>query len=65
MDHHPGADWITIRALTTLATLYALDGGEYVSYILGAPEFVNEDFRALFADGVPSVTPLVVKRDGP
>ena len=48
-----------------LATLYALDGGEYVSYILGAPEFVNEDFRALFADGVPSVTPLVVKRDGP
>ena len=48
-----------------LATLYALDGGEYVSYILGPPEFVNEDFRALFADGVPSVTPLVVKRDGP
>ena len=37
----------------------------YVSYILGAPEFVNQSFAGLFADGVPSVTPLVVKRDGP
>ena len=48
-----------------VTALYALDGGEYVSYILGAPEFVNEDFRALFADGVPALTPLTVKSDGP
>ena len=45
--------------------LYALDGGEYVSYILGAPEFVNDDFRALFAEGLPSLTPLTVRSDGP
>ena len=48
-----------------VTALYALAGGEYVSYILGAPEFVNEDFRALFADGVPALTPLTVKSDGP
>ena len=48
-----------------VTALYALDGGEYVSYILGAPEFVNEDFRALFAGGLPSLTPLTVKSDGP
>ena len=46
-----------------VTALYALEGGEYVSYILGAPEFVNEDFRALFADGVPALTPLTVKSD--
>ena len=48
-----------------LTALYALEGGEFVSYILGAPEFVNEDFRALFADSVPALTPLTVKSDGP
>ena len=48
-----------------VTALYALDGGEYVSYILGAPDFVNGDFRALFADGVPALTPLTVKSDGP
>ena len=48
-----------------VTALYALDGGEYVSYILGAPEFVNEDFRALFVDGVPALTPLTVKSEGP
>ena len=48
-----------------VTALYALDGGEYVSYTLGAPGFVNEDFRALFADGVPALTPLTVKSEGP
>ena len=48
-----------------LTALYALEGGEFVSYILGAPEFVNEDFRVLFADSVPALTPLTVKSDGP
>ena len=48
-----------------VTALYALDGGEYVSYTLGAPEFVNEDFRALFADGVPALTPLTVQSEGP
>ena len=49
----------------SIVALYALHGGEYVSYILGAPGFVNEDFRALFADGIPALTPLTVKSDGP
>ena len=48
-----------------VTALYALAGGEYVSYILGAPDFVNGDFRALFADGIPALTPLTVKSDGP
>ena len=48
-----------------VAAVYALHEGEYVPYILGAPDFVNRVFAELFADGVPSVTPLVVKRDGP
>ena len=48
-----------------VTALYALDGGEYVSYILGAPEFVNEGFAGLFADGVPSLTPLIAKSEGP
>ena len=48
-----------------VTALYALDGGAYVSYILGAPGFVNEDFRALFADGIPALTPLTVKSEGP
>ena len=37
--------------------------GVWVSYILGAPEFVNGEFRELFADGLPVATPLVGKRD--
>ena len=42
-----------------------LDGGEYVSFILGAPELVNEGFVALYADGIPALTPLIAKSEGP
>ena len=49
----------------SVTALYALDGGTYISYILGAPEFVNAGFLALFADGVPALTPLTVKSEGP
>ena len=48
-----------------LAALYALSDGVWVFYIVGAPEFVNLEFRELFTDGVPSATPLVGKRDAP
>ena len=48
-----------------VAALYALDSGAFVSYILGAPDFVNADFRALFAEGLPALTPLVARSDGP
>ena len=50
------------RAVTAL---YTLRDGDYVSYILGAPAFVNAPFAALFPDGVPSVTPLVAKSAEP
>ena len=48
-----------------VAALYAIHDGEWVSYILGAPEFVNQPFRELFADGLPAVMPLVAKSEGP
>ncbi len=47
-----------------VTALYALHDGAYVSYILGAPAFVNQSFSELYAEGVPAVTPLVVKSDG-
>ena len=47
-----------------VAALYALSEGEFVSYILGAPAFVNQSFRDLFADGVPPMTPLVARSEG-
>ena len=37
----------------------------WVSYILGAPEFVNQSFRELFADGTPVARPLVAKGEEP
>ena len=46
-----------------VVAVYALHEGEYVPYILGAPELVNRSFRELFAGGVPAATPLVAKRD--
>ncbi len=48
-----------------ITAIYALDEGGYVPYILGAPDFVNRTFRELFADGLPSITPLVARSDGP
>ena len=47
-----------------ITALYALSEGEFVSYILGAPDFVTQPFRDLFADGVPLMAPLVVKSEG-
>ena len=48
-----------------VTALYTLSGGEYVSYIIGAPEFVNARFGGLFADGVPALTPLTVRSESP
>ena len=48
-----------------VSAVYALVDGEYVSYILGAPDFVTAAFRELFAAGVPAATPLVTKGEGP
>ena len=48
-----------------IVTVYALHEGVYVSYILGAPDFVNAGFVELFPDGLPSITPLVAASNGP
>ena len=48
-----------------VTALYTLSEGEFVSYILGAPDFVNRAFRDLFADGLPLMTPLVARSEGP
>ena len=48
-----------------ITALYTLSEGEFVSYILGAPEFVTQPFRDLFADGLPLMTPLVARSEGP
>ncbi len=48
-----------------VSALYTLHDGAYVSYILGAPDFVNRPFRDRFVDGVPALTALVVASDGP
>ena len=47
-----------------ITALYVLSEGEFVSYILGAPAFVNQSFRDLFAGGVPPMTPLVARSEG-
>ena len=48
-----------------VTALYTLDGGEWVSYILGVPEFANDRFSELYAGGVLALTPLIVKSEGP
>ena len=47
-----------------VTAVYVLADGEWVSYILGAPEFANQSFLELYADGLPSITPLVAKSEG-
>ena len=47
-----------------VTALYALSEGEFVSYILGAPDFVTQPFRDLFAGGLPLMTPLVARSEG-
>ncbi len=42
-----------------VVALYALADGAYVPYILGAPRFVNQPFRELFAEALAPLTPLV------
>ena len=49
----------------SVTALYVPHEGEYVSYILGAPDFVNEPFVALYRDGLPALAPLIAKSAGP
>ena len=59
------ADLETCARSLGVTAVYALIEGEYVPYILGAPEFATASFRALFPDGVPAATPLTVRAEGP
>ena len=58
-------DLVACAGSRHVTALYVLDGGEYVSYIVGAPELVNARFVELFPDGVPALTPLIARSDGP
>ena len=57
-------DLATCAASRDVTAVYALREGEYVSYILGAPDFVNASFGELFSDGLPAVTPLLTRSGG-
>ena len=48
-----------------VTAFYSWVDGDFVPYILRAPDFVNERFRALFPDGLPADTPLIAQRDLP
>ena len=48
-----------------VTALYALHAGDWVPFILGAPDFVNRPFLEVFNDGLPAVTPMVAKSDSP
>ena len=58
-------DLVACAESRAVTALYLLDDGEWVSYVVGAPDIVNTDFRALFAGGVPTFTPLVAASPGP
>ena len=61
----------TVEALAGCAesrdavALYTLREGDYVLYIPGAPDFVNQRFVELYPDGVPPLTVLVAATGGP
>ncbi len=48
-----------------IGALYVLHEGGYLVHIPGAADFVNEAFAAVYADGVPALTPLLVWSAGP
>jgi len=48
-----------------IKALWTTRNGAWVSYILGAPDFVNRAFRELYPDGVPADTPLLAISEGP
>ena len=58
-------DLVVCAVSRHIVALYMLDNGIYMSYIVGAPDFVNRSFQELYPDGVPSVTPLIAGSDGP
>ena len=58
-------DLVTCAEGRDIVAVYPLHDGAYVTYILEAPDLVNRGFRELFPDGLSSMTPLVVRSNGP
>ncbi len=58
-------DLVACAQSRQVSALYTLHDDEYLPYILGAPDFVNRPFRDRFVDGVPALTPLIAKSEGP
>ncbi|MDE2695370.1 MAG: cadherin-like beta sandwich domain-containing protein [Chloroflexota bacterium] len=58
-------DLASCAARLHVKALHATQGGFWVSYIVGAPDFVNLAFLALYPGGVPINAPLLVTSDGP
>ena len=49
----------------SVSALYTQSDGRWIVFLLDAPPFVNVEFRALFADGLAPITPIVAKREPP
>ena len=47
-----------------VTALYVLHEGGWVPYAVGGPAIVNRRFHELFPDGVPAVTPFLVRSEG-
>ena len=58
-------DLVVCAVSRHVVALYVLDNGVYVPYIVDAPDFVNADFRELYAEGIPPLTPLIAGSNGP
>ena len=58
------ADLEACAQSSNITAAYALVDGEYAPYILGAPDFVNEAFGALFPEGLAPATPLIARSAG-
>ena len=48
-----------------VAAAWVLHDGEWAGWIAGAPDFVNRPFAERFAEGLLTLTPLVVRGDPP
>ena len=58
-------DLVACARSLDVSALYTLNEGQFVSYMLGASDFVNQPFRDLYPRGLPPSAPLVAKSDGP
>ena len=58
-------DLVVCAVSRYVVAIYVIENGIYIPYIIGAPYFVNAPFDELYPDGIPALTPLVTRSDGP